>query len=82
MQSIATIERTREDEMMKKLTGEVGDYAIIARKDRDSADSFVGGVNDATAPRRRGDPAGGRQMNKYAASIPQLRTALRKGRFH
>lgn len=31
------------------LTGEVGDYAIFARKDRNSADWYVGGVNDATA---------------------------------
>ena len=31
------------------LAGEVGDYAIFARKDRNSADWYVGGVNDATA---------------------------------
>ena len=31
------------------IAGEVGDYAIFARKDRDSEDWYVGGVNDATA---------------------------------
>ncbi len=31
------------------VAGEVGDYAIFARKDRGSADWYVGGVNDATA---------------------------------
>lgn len=31
------------------IAGEVGDYAIFARKDRNSADWYVGGVNDATA---------------------------------
>jgi alpha-glucosidase len=31
------------------IAGEVGDYAIFARKDRSSADWYVGGVNDATA---------------------------------
>ncbi|HET6524876.1 glycoside hydrolase family 97 protein [Sphingopyxis sp.] len=31
------------------IAGEVGDYAIFARKDRKSADWYVGGVNDATA---------------------------------
>jgi alpha-glucosidase len=31
------------------LAGEVGRYAIFARKDRNSADWYVGGVNDATA---------------------------------
>ena len=31
------------------IAGEVGDYAIFARKDRGSADWYVGGVNDATA---------------------------------
>jgi alpha-glucosidase len=31
------------------LAGEIGDYAIFARKDRNSADWYVGGVNDATA---------------------------------
>jgi alpha-glucosidase len=31
------------------IVGEVGDYAIFARKDRNSADWYVGGVNDATA---------------------------------
>jgi alpha-glucosidase len=30
------------------LAGEVGDYAVFARKDRNSADWYVGGVNDAT----------------------------------
>lgn len=30
------------------IAGEVGDYAIFARKDRASADWYVGGVNDAT----------------------------------
>ncbi len=30
------------------LAGEVGDYAIFARKDRHSDDWYVGGVNDAT----------------------------------
>nr|WP_234026378.1 glycoside hydrolase family 97 protein [Qipengyuania thermophila] len=30
------------------VAGEVGDYAIFARKDRNSADWYVGGVNDAT----------------------------------
>ncbi len=30
------------------IAGEVGDYAIFARKDRGSADWYVGGVNDAT----------------------------------
>jgi alpha-glucosidase len=30
------------------LAGEVGEYAIFARKDRNSADWYVGGVNDAT----------------------------------
>jgi alpha-glucosidase len=33
----------------KLIAGEVGDYAIFARKDRKSADWYVGGVNDATA---------------------------------
>ncbi|WP_114522455.1 glycoside hydrolase family 97 protein [Altererythrobacter sp. ZODW24] len=32
----------------KLIAGEVGDYAIFARKDRNSADWYVGGVNDAT----------------------------------
>ena len=32
----------------KLVAGEVGDYAIFARKDRASADWYVGGVNDAT----------------------------------
>ena len=31
------------------IAGEVGDYAIFARKDRKSEDWYVGGVNDATA---------------------------------
>lgn len=31
------------------IAGEVGDYAIFARKNRNSADWYVGGVNDATA---------------------------------
>lgn len=30
------------------IAGEIGDYAIFARKDRNSADWYVGGVNDAT----------------------------------
>ena len=30
------------------IAGEVGDYAFFARKDRGSADWYVGGVNDAT----------------------------------
>ncbi len=30
------------------IAGEVGDYAIFARKDRHSADWYVGGVNDGT----------------------------------
>jgi alpha-glucosidase len=30
------------------LAGEVGDYALFARKDRNSEDWYVGGVNDAT----------------------------------
>ena len=30
------------------IAGEVGEYAIFARKDRNSADWYVGGVNDAT----------------------------------
>ena len=35
-------------EISRLIAGEVGDYAIFARKDRDSADWYVGGVNDAT----------------------------------
>lgn len=31
------------------IAGEVGDFAIFARKDRNSEDWYVGGVNDATA---------------------------------
>jgi alpha-glucosidase len=31
------------------IAGEVGDYAIFARKDRNAQDWYVGGVNDATA---------------------------------
>jgi alpha-glucosidase len=31
------------------IAGEVGDYAIFARKDRNSAGWYVGGVNDATS---------------------------------
>jgi len=31
------------------IAGEVGDYAIFARKDRNGPDWYVGGVNDATA---------------------------------
>jgi alpha-glucosidase len=31
------------------IAGEVGDFAIFARKDRSSADWYVGGVNNATA---------------------------------
>lgn len=31
------------------IAGEIGDYAIFARKDRNSANWYVGGVNDATA---------------------------------
>lgn len=30
------------------IAGEIGDYAIFARKDRNSQDWYVGGVNDAT----------------------------------
>src|SRR3546814_5024534 len=30
------------------IAGEVGDYAIFERKDRNSTDWYVGGVNDAT----------------------------------
>jgi alpha-glucosidase len=30
------------------IAGEVGDYAVFARKDRNSADWYIGGVNDAT----------------------------------
>ena len=30
------------------IAGEVGDYAIFARKDRNSADWYLGGINDAT----------------------------------
>jgi alpha-glucosidase len=33
----------------KLIAGEVGDYAVFARKDRNSADWYVGGVNDASA---------------------------------
>lgn len=33
----------------KLVAGEVGDFAIFARKDRNSSDWYVGGVNDATA---------------------------------
>lgn len=33
----------------KLVAGEVGDYAIFARKDRNSADWYVGGINDGTA---------------------------------
>jgi alpha-glucosidase len=36
-------------EQSKLIAGEVGDFAIFARKDRNSADWYVGGVNDATA---------------------------------
>ncbi|WP_379545906.1 glycoside hydrolase family 97 protein [Qipengyuania sp. DSG2-2] len=32
----------------KLIAGEVGDYAIFARKDRNSEDWYLGGVNDAT----------------------------------
>lgn len=35
-------------EASKLIAGAVGDYAIFARKDRNSADWYVGGVNDAT----------------------------------
>ncbi|MFM9937569.1 MAG: glycoside hydrolase family 97 protein [Novosphingobium sp.] len=35
------------------IAGEVGDYAIFARKDRNSADWFVGGVNGSTERRTR-----------------------------
>ncbi|MEY4160170.1 MAG: hypothetical protein RLZZ136_791 [Pseudomonadota bacterium] len=31
------------------IAGEVGEFALFARKDRNSADWYVGGVNDATA---------------------------------
>jgi alpha-glucosidase len=31
------------------LAGEVGEYAVLARKDRNSKDWYLGGVNDATA---------------------------------
>ncbi|WP_120716317.1 glycoside hydrolase family 97 protein [Tsuneonella amylolytica] len=31
------------------VAGEVGEFAIFARKDRNSADWYVGGINDATA---------------------------------
>ncbi len=31
------------------VAGEIGDYAIFARKDRNSADWYAGGINDATA---------------------------------
>lgn len=33
----------------KLIAGEVGDYAVFARKDRNSDDWYVGGVNDGTA---------------------------------
>jgi alpha-glucosidase len=36
-------------EHSRLVAGEVGDYAIFARKDRNSPDWYVGGVNDATA---------------------------------
>ena len=38
------------------IAGEVGEYAIFARKDRNSADWYVGGVNDAVAARSRCSP--------------------------
>ena len=33
----------------KLIAGEVGDFAVFARRDRNSEDWYVGGVNDATA---------------------------------
>jgi alpha-glucosidase len=36
-------------EYSKLIAGEVGDFAIFARKNRNSTDWYVGGVNDATA---------------------------------
>lgn len=35
-------------EQSRLIAGEVGDYAIFARNDRNSADWYVGGVNDGT----------------------------------
>lgn len=35
-------------EHSRLIVGEVGDYAIFARKDRHSGDWYVGGVNDGT----------------------------------
>jgi alpha-glucosidase len=43
---IAKVPADWEDSRL--VAGEVGDYAIFARKDRNSADWYVGGVNDAT----------------------------------
>ncbi len=46
---LAFIARVPADwEDSRLLAGEVGDYAIFARKDRNSADWYVGGVNDGT----------------------------------
>jgi alpha-glucosidase len=53
----------------KLLAGEVGDFAIFARKDRNSQDWYVGGVNDAT-PRTVNAKLDFLQADKtYAATI-------------
>jgi alpha-glucosidase len=51
------------------IAGEVGDFAVFARKDRNSADWYIGGVNDAT-PRDLNTPLSFLEPGKaYTATI-------------
>lgn len=56
-------------ESSRLLAGEVGDYAIFARKDRGSADWYIGGVNDATGREVTLDLAFLEPGRRYTATI-------------
>jgi alpha-glucosidase len=51
------------------VAGEVGDYAVFARKDRNSADWYLGGVNDATERDFSGSLDFLESGKKYTATI-------------
>mgnify|MGYP006177485051 FL=1 len=56
-------------EHSRLLAGEVGDYAIFARKDRNSDDWYVGGVNDGTGREITLDFAFLEPGRRYVATI-------------
>jgi alpha-glucosidase len=56
-------------EESRLIAGEVGDYAIFARKDRKSADWYVGGVNDGTGREIMLDFGFLEPGRRYAATI-------------